>query len=346
MRTGRTGSTQKAMAKPLVSIHMCTYNHAPLIGQAIEGVLRQKTNFPFELVVGEDCSTDGTRETVLAYQKKHPDIIRVITSGSNVGMKENNVRTRKACRGKYIAFCEGDDHWHDPYKLQKQAGYLESHPECGLVHSSYDVHLLGPGIRIPDYIHYKKWTVPENPRVADFVAKREMSHVILTCTVMIRRSLCEQIIEADPYLHQSGFFRMGDTQLWAEIAARARTHYIPESLATYTITEESASRSRDIRKTLRFFISIADLFIYLGTKYGVSPDLIAEHRANRIEYSLRLAFHTRDAGLAEEVRNQKQTFTPKEWIRYYGAKNAAVHFLYRTATSFKNVFRSRRNPWM
>src|SRR4030042_6002267 len=124
------------MTEPLVSVKMITYNHAPYIAQAIEGVLQQKTNFPFELVIGEDCSTDGTRAIVLEYQRKYSDIIRVITSDNNVGAYENIRRTSKACRGRYVAFCDGDDFWHDPSKLQKQTDYLETHPECGLVYSS------------------------------------------------------------------------------------------------------------------------------------------------------------------------------------------------------------------
>ena len=128
------------MTEPLVSVKMITYNHAPYIAQAIEGVLQQKTNFPFELVIGEDCSTDGTREIVFEYQEKYPDIIRVITSDKNVGMKKNGYRTTKACRGKYVAFCEGDDYWHHPDKLQKQVDYLESHPECGMVFTDFNVH--------------------------------------------------------------------------------------------------------------------------------------------------------------------------------------------------------------
>ena len=133
------------MPEPLVSIKMITYNHAPFIAQAIEGVLQQKTNFPFELVIGEDCSTDGTRALVFEYQKKYPDIIRVVTSDENVGMKKNGLRVLAACLGKYIAFCEGDDYWHNLDKLQKQADYLDSHPECGLVFTDYDFYYHGPG---------------------------------------------------------------------------------------------------------------------------------------------------------------------------------------------------------
>ncbi len=118
---------------PLVSIKMITYNHEQYIAQAIEGVLLQETEFPIELVIGEDCSTDRTREIILEYQKQHPDVIRVITSEHNVGMKRNNWRTIGACRGAYMAFCEGDDYWTDRNKLQKQVEWLEANRDCSAV---------------------------------------------------------------------------------------------------------------------------------------------------------------------------------------------------------------------
>ncbi|WP_316748966.1 glycosyltransferase [Pedobacter gandavensis] len=113
----------------LVSISCLTYNHEKFIAEAIEGFLMQKTNFKFEVLIGEDCSTDGTRKIVDAYQKAHPEIIKLVTSAKNVGIKNNFNRIVDAAKGKYMAMCEGDDFWTDPYKLQKQIDFLESHPE-------------------------------------------------------------------------------------------------------------------------------------------------------------------------------------------------------------------------
>ena len=114
--------------KPLVSIFSLAYNHEAFIEKAIESWLMQKTNFRVEAVIGEDNSTDKTREIVFDYAKKYPDFIRVVTSDSNIGMRANSMRTRLACNGKYIAFCEGDDYWIDPLKLQKQVDIMEANP--------------------------------------------------------------------------------------------------------------------------------------------------------------------------------------------------------------------------
>ncbi len=330
------------MTEPLVSIHMTTYNHAPFIVQAIEGVLQQKTDFPFELVIGEDCSIDGTREIVFEYQKKYPDIIRVIASEKNVGMKNNGYRTTRACQGKYIAFCEGDDYWQSPHKLQKQADYLERHPECGLVYSSYDVYHVSSKQKINDFIKYRKRKMPENPGISDIVGGKGAP---LTCTVMVRRVLCEQIIEADPYLHKSGHFLMGDTQLWAEMATKARLYFIPESLATHNITDESATRSKNVTKALRFSISNAELFLYLCNKYNLPQRLKQKYEIYFAECSLRLAFHTRNKQLADEARSKKNTFTPEEWLLYYGAKNPMFHYPLRLAVICRNLFRKKHSQW-
>jgi glycosyltransferase involved in cell wall biosynthesis len=115
--------------KIMVSVYMITYNHEQFISQAIEGVIMQQTNFPLELVIGEDCSTDNTRKICMEYQTKYPDIIRLLLPEKNIGMQQNSMKTFQSCIGKYIAICEGDDYWTDPYKLQKQVDFLESNEE-------------------------------------------------------------------------------------------------------------------------------------------------------------------------------------------------------------------------
>lgn len=113
----------------MVSVCCITYNHKQFIGEAIDGFLMQKTNFPFEIVIGDDCSTDGASEIMDAYKEKYPDKINLIRTGKNVGAHENMRNIIKTCAGKYIALCDGDDYWTDPYKLQKQVDFLEQNPE-------------------------------------------------------------------------------------------------------------------------------------------------------------------------------------------------------------------------
>lgn len=120
-----------ALAHPKVSVCMVTYKHASYIGQAIESVMAQQVDFPVELVIGEDCSPDNTREIIESFQQRYPGRIRLVTGEHNVGAQPNFIRTYQACRGQYIAMLEGDDYWVDPHKLRDQVAILDK--EAGAV---------------------------------------------------------------------------------------------------------------------------------------------------------------------------------------------------------------------
>lgn len=120
----------------IVSVSCITYNHAPYIRACLDGFLMQKTSFVFEILIHDDCSTDGTREIIEEYSKKYPDIIFPIFQTENQYSK--GVRGMMArfnfprSRGKYIALCEGDDYWSDPYKLQRQVDFLEANTDFSI----------------------------------------------------------------------------------------------------------------------------------------------------------------------------------------------------------------------
>lgn len=113
----------------MVSVCLITYNHEEYISTAINGVLNQKVDFEYELIIADDFSTDRTREIVLEYKKKHPKLIKLILQKKNVGPKKNWLDLLSAPKGKYVAYFEGDDYWTDPYKLQKQVDFLEANPD-------------------------------------------------------------------------------------------------------------------------------------------------------------------------------------------------------------------------
>jgi hypothetical protein len=163
---------------------------------------------------------------------------------------------------------------------------------------------------------------------------------------MARRDLCLDIIEADPFLHQNDDFPMGDTQLWAEIATRARLHFIPESLATHNIIEGSATRNRNAAKALRFSMAGARLQMYLCDKYDLPSQVKEKYRDYLRTCSLRLALHTRDQRLADELRSSAERgFSAVEWCRYFGAKYGAIHYLYRFGSAVIALFRVKHSQW-
>jgi len=222
--------------KPFLSVCIITYNHKTYISQAIEGALMQKTNFDFELVIGEDCSIDGTQEIVFEYAKKYPDIIKVITSDKNVGAISNFIRTLNACQGKYIAICEGDDYWTDPYKLQKQVDFLEANPKYGLVSS--DVNLIDEnGQALPDNNMVLQQRANYKPTI-DFFDLLKVN-LINTLTVCVRADLIKEL--ANRVVKENLWF-VFDYWFWLSISQKTKIKLFNEKLAAYRIHEQGISR--------------------------------------------------------------------------------------------------------
>ncbi|SDD76490.1 Glycosyltransferase involved in cell wall bisynthesis [Mucilaginibacter pineti] len=113
----------------MVSICCITYNHENFIAEAIQSFLMQEANFNYEIIIGDDCSTDKTQAVIKLYSDTYPGRIKLIASPTNLGTHKNLINCITQCSGKYIALCEGDDYWIDEHKLQKQVTFLENNPD-------------------------------------------------------------------------------------------------------------------------------------------------------------------------------------------------------------------------
>jgi len=244
--------------EPVVTVSMLTYNHEPYIAQAIECVVNQRTEYPFELIIAEDCSNDSTRAIALAWQRRHPQIIRVLYSDTNVGGRQNIRRVYQSRRGKYYAICEGDDYWHNPDKLQRQVSQLEQHPECVLVHGAFRRQV---GNTIVPY----KVSNPVMGRAFDVLL---MKNTIATCTVCIRTSLSEQ------YGRSKFFDRnylMADYPHWLFASQHGSIGYISDPVATYRKTPGSVINSR-LDAPLRMELSAQQVRKDFIEEYGASEE--------------------------------------------------------------------------
>ncbi|MYL84634.1 glycosyltransferase [Desulfovibrio aerotolerans] len=150
-----------SVKKPAISVLCVTFNHENFIKDALEGFVSQQLNVPFEVLVGDDCSTDGTSSVIRKYASQYPHIIKPILHKENIGASRNFASLVRRIQGKYVALCDGDDYWTDTLKLQKQYDFLESFPDYSmcfhLVRQSYDDGsqpdiLYGPGHYLPDVV--------------------------------------------------------------------------------------------------------------------------------------------------------------------------------------------------
>lgn len=342
-------SAPAVMAKiPLVSVHMITYNHEAYIAAAIEGVLQQETTFPIELVIGEDCSTDRTRDIVDEYQSRHPDTIRIITSEKNVGGHKNYLRTVNACRGKYIAYCEGDDYWHHPQKLQIQVDYLETHPQYGLVHSEITTYTVNDDRTITASYRCNQQFHDQTDILYSLIIGE---YKITTCTVVAQTEMIRDI------LHQSSLgdsLSLGDLQTWIEVAHRSSLKYFDEPLATYNILPVSASKPKSLEAQAVYWRDCMDIRLYYAHKYG--GDKSTEMARTIVERAksqgLVFAYKTHTPTLARTICDLASKYhirlTPRDHIRRIGSQSPlayhVVEILLRSLRLARRFFSNRFLP--
>jgi glycosyltransferase involved in cell wall biosynthesis len=256
--------------QPKVSVSLLAYNHGSFIEQALDSILLQQVNFDYEIVIGEDCSQDDTREIVLSYQTNNPDKIRIFLSKKplNDGRsgRLNFVRNLKACRGEYVALLDGDDYWTSPYKLQTQIDLLDSHPEHALCfHCVTTVDEEAEG-QIDTF---------SPPREKDFYTLEDLlvGNIVATCSTVFRNKLFGDF----PNWYYS--MPMGDWALHILNAQHGNIGYIGESMAVHRIHSKGLWTSRgrirnylDDAKAYRIFCN------HLGKQY---LKLLKSHMSKR-----------------------------------------------------------------
>jgi len=250
------------MNNPVISVIVCTYNQEQTIGRTLEHILAQKTNYSFEIIIGEDASpSDDTRVICEEYAEKYPNIIRLMPKVANKGLVKNYRDCLKVCRGKYVTGCAGDDWWHNLYKLQIQVDFLERNPNFGLVHSDVDFYFPEKGTVIKNYNKSRNIKVPSG----DF-AKYLLSDIlqIYTASVCFRRSLIQNVDMGKIYKDE---FLMEDLPLWLELASHSKFYYLDESFSTYTISNGSLCRPNDFSKKIAFIRSIEKVQMYYRSIY-------------------------------------------------------------------------------
>ncbi len=241
-----------------VSIVCAAYNHEKYIGRCLESFVTQKTSFPFEVIVNDDASTDGTAEVIREYAEKYPDIIKPIYQQNNVystGVPMIVEIFYPLCRGKYIAICEGDDFWTDSGKLQRQYDILEAHPECDMCAHGAEI-VDESGENVIDRIHPAD---RERILTAEEVILGD-GGFISTNSLFYRSDLIRNIPK---YFAISGY----DYALQIQGAVRGGIYYLPEDMSAYRFmsvgswtqnTESSKSKRIKLNNHMEEMLRLAD----------------------------------------------------------------------------------------
>lgn len=230
--------------KPLISVVVVTYNQEKYIRQALDSILAQETEYPFEVIIGEDFGLDGTRAICEEYVAKYANV-RLAPQDHNLGVTANWINCIRHTKGKYFIDCAGDDYWHNPHKIQIQADFMETNPDCAICISEYDTLY-----EVSGNIEHNSYAYRGIRPVEGYIQKELLSGKdnVFGASLCVRKSLF------DKYVPVQDFIRLGfpreDWPTLLILTAYGELRYIPQSLMTYRVGQESITRTSNYERII------------------------------------------------------------------------------------------------
>ena len=314
----------------LVSVLCTAYNHEEYIRDALESIVTQQTDFPFELLVNDDASTDGTAAIIREYAEKYPDIVRPFYQEKNLYSQDIDIYYAvffPNARGKYVAFCEGDDYWTDPTKLQRQVDFLEAHPEySACVHNTL-LHYCTGGRADEELVQ----------RGGDCDVEFEDILPGMNTAWHTSSLLAKTPLLADPpdFYHVAAGYGFGDYPYGIWLRHNGPVHFIARTMSVYRICSNGAAWSSGVEgqydKLVRFMTgSIAMLETY--RPHVTDPNVLRLVDDNILKWKFQLLY---TQGKDKELRRPPYNRLLKEKPLRFRINNAvkclfpALHRLYR-----------------
>lgn len=246
---------------PLVSVVMCTYNHEAYIVQAMGGVLSQKTSFSIELIIGEDCSTDKTRQLVSDYARDYPNIIVTQFPDTNQGSTDNLLSLIKVAKGKYIAICDGDDYWTDPFKLQKQVDFIENDNSFGMVCGPASMYSQEKGEMIG---------LLGDAKAESYVTLIKGHDDVAAPSMLMNADLLRKCIkDCEHFIRKNLFF---DTAISYWFAYHSKIKFLDEVSSVYRVLSNSGCHTTDYDKRLTIDMNYLYIKMYFLLKYPIKEN--------------------------------------------------------------------------
>jgi glycosyltransferase involved in cell wall biosynthesis len=285
---------------PKVSVSFITYNQHRYVAQAIESVLMQQTLFSYELIISDDCSTDGTREICRAYKERFPHRVRFIERERNIGAVANYLETFKTCRGRYVAFLEGDDYWIDAGKLQMQVDFLEE---------NLDFAICCHNVQIVDENGTPCGNLLDETKELTEAADLCRGDYISTPSCMVRNGLLKEI--------PSWLYGLPGCDWPFDIlnAEKGKIRFLPEVLAAYRIHPGGLWSGHDEATRYQIALSLVET---LNEKFSYKYD--SSFEICRLRIHLALAASAHDKLRQEHDRLQQEHASLRE--QYEAANNA------------------------
>lgn len=302
----------------MVSIMVITYNHEQYIRAALDSILGQQLSFSFEIVIGEDCSTDGTRAILCEYEAQYPTLIRLLLRKHNLGVSYNWENAMQECKGKYIALLEGDDYWVSPHKLQKQVDFLEAHSDYSMCF--HNARVVYENAQHPRASHPMTMHAQSEFTLDDIT--RDWS--IATAAVVFRGELMREI---PAWVHESVVV---DLPVFALLASRGRVGYLPDEMSVYRVNSGGITNTSQQEA---FLLGLARMHDYL------------DHEIHFVcHHNLSVKIANNYASLAGLMNNEGKYAAARYYLMQAWRTRARIQAL-PTKEEFKNLIISLF-PWL
>lgn len=239
---------------PYVSVVMTSYNRVHYIGQAIDSILAQECEFPIEIIIGDDCSTDNSRDLLLGYKEKHPDVFVLNFHDKNVSFGPNWASTCQLARGKYIAFLDDDDYWCDNHRLQEMADIMDGDEQVGLVYTNrYILDVESGNMRTADV------KMPESVNIVDYL--HSQGQPILFSSTMIRKSVLDAHVNLDDYIRLK--FPIQDWPTVMLMAPHCKFRYMEKPSVVYRSYVGSMSKPQTYARIINKYNKEKVMYAYV-----------------------------------------------------------------------------------
>lgn len=274
----------------MISVVVCTYNQEKYLAQALDSILMQKCDEPFEILIGDDCSTDGTGSIADEYQVRYPDKVRVVRPETNGGASLNMVRLMQAAKGNYLVICDGDDYWLRDDMMQMYVDTFAAHSEVGMICAKAKKYIQEKGA----YEGTLGYAGAE-----DLMTMLRDSKDVAAPTIAFRRDLMLQCISESQWYIDNNYFYDSIMVYW--FAYNSRVKFIDEEVAAYRVLANSACHANDMTKSAeyerryfmvkwRFILTHPDIcnqetFDMLMREYDARTKEIADISANNVRGS-------------------------------------------------------------
>ena len=295
----------------LVVIKCWVYNHEPYLRDCLEGFVMQKTNFRYVAIVHDDCSTDNSADIIREYEAKYPDIFRPIYETENQYSKQDGSLTRIMNRAvenikcKYVAMCEGDDYWTDPYKLQKQVEFLENHPDYSICFSRVKYLIQKSGDLKDEYIVRD---MPGESTIEDLAR----GNYIHTPSVVFRKN--SSMLEKQESL---GLCMPGDYVMWMLLAEKGKIWKMEEPMAVYRVGSGIWSSDLTIKSDMAMLMTLNKLWMAIedANVKTIIQAQIQRQKQSIYEFSARQKRDLDTIMNSKAYRIGKALLAPFKWLK-------------------------------